>query len=386
VVNTFYHVLKGSTQVHDINPQYEDNVIISTSRLTKAFGNLIAVNDLHLQVMRGDVFGFLGPNGSGKTTTIRMLLGLIRPTAGRAVIFGMDNAHQLSSILPRMGAIVETPVFYPYLSGIDNLRVVAAASGMLSGGANERRIAEVLDIVELHAQAKDAQRKYSLGMKQRLGIAAALLTDPELVLLDEPTNGLDPAGVFEIRQLIQRLAALGKTIFLSSHILYEVQQVCNRVAILQRGNLIKQGNVSELLRRGEQILIRMSMADETQGAFAVLQEVREQGASWISSIGIETNRQGQPILRVQAPMIRSAEINAILARRGFFAAELHSYEGSLEEVFLELTTPSAPVGGHPGMAALAGDTAGGLAIRETATIPTQAATNLDAADGKRGIL
>jgi ABC-2 type transport system ATP-binding protein len=375
-----------SIQVRNIHPQYEDNIIITTSRLTKAFGNLVAVNDLHLQVMRGDVFGFLGPNGSGKTTTIRMLLGLIRPTAGRAVIFGMDNAHQLSSILPHIGAIVETPVFYPYLSGIDNLRVIAAASGMLSGGANERRIAEVLDIVELGAQAKDAQRKYSLGMKQRLGIAAALLTDPELVLLDEPTNGLDPAGVFEIRQLIQRLSALGKTIFLSSHILYEVQQVCNRVAILQRGNLIKQGNVSELLQRGEQILVRMSMADETQGAFAVLQEAQERGASWISSIGIETNRQGQPILRVQAPVTRSAEINAILARRGFFAAELHSYEGSLEEVFLELTTPSAPVGTHPGMAALAGGTAGSLASRGTANVPVQPPTNPDASDGKRGVL
>jgi len=372
--------------VHDSHPQYEDNIIISTSRLTKAFGNLVAVNDLHLQVMRGDVFGFLGPNGSGKTTTIRMLLGLIRPTAGRAVIFGMDNAHQLPSILPHIGAIVETPVFYPYLSGIDNLRVVAAASGMLSGGANELRIAEVLDIVELRSQAKDAYRKYSLGMKQRLGIAAALLTDPELVLLDEPTNGLDPAGVFEIRQLIQRLSALGKTIFLSSHILYEVQQVCNRVAILQRGNLIKQGNVSELLQRGEQILVRMSMADETQRAFAILREIQEQGASWIRSISIETNRQGQPILRVHAPMMRSTEINAILAVRGFFAAELHSYEGSLEEVFLELTTPSGPVSMHPGMAALAGGTAGGLGVRETTTIPAQPATNPDASDGKRGTL
>jgi len=137
--------------VQDIYPQQEDNIIISTSRLTKAFGNLVAVNDLHLQVKRGDVFGFLGPNGSGKTTTIRMLLGLIRPTAGRAILFGMDNAYQLPAILPRIGAIVETPVFYPYLSGIDNLRVIGAASGMLSGRANERRIAEVLEIVELRS-------------------------------------------------------------------------------------------------------------------------------------------------------------------------------------------------------------------------------------------
>ena len=358
--------------MQDTGPHYEDDIVISTSRLTKAFGNLVAVNDLHLQVMRGDVFGFLGPNGSGKTTTIRMLLGLIRPTAGRAIIFGMDNSYQLPAILRRVGAIVETPVFYPYLSGADNLHVIAAASGMLSGEANEARIEEVLDIVELRAQAKDAYRKYSLGMKQRLGIAAALLADPELVLLDEPTNGLDPAGVFEIRQLIQRLSALGKTIFLSSHILYEVQQVCNRVAILQRGNLIKQGNVSELLQQSAQVLVRMGMPDETQAAFAVLQEAKERGAGWISDVQIETNRQGYPTLRVGAPTTRSAEINALLARQGFFAAELHPYEGSLEEVFLELTTPSTPANTHPGMAALAGE-------------PVQPTTSVDLSDGKRGI-
>ena len=203
------HILK-----EDIDASFQSSAIISTSRLTKAFGKLVAVNDLQLQIMRGDVFGFLGPNGSGKTTTIRMLLGLIRPTAGRAIIFGIDTTRRMPSILARIGAIVETPVFYPYLSGVDNLRVIGAASGMVSGKANQRRIDEVLELVELHFQAKMAYRKYSLGMKQRLGIAAALLTDPELVLLDEPTNGLDPAGMFEIRQLIQRLSALGKTIFL----------------------------------------------------------------------------------------------------------------------------------------------------------------------------
>ncbi len=246
--------------------------VISTSRLTKAFGKLVAVNDLHLEVMRGDVFGFLGPNGSGKTTTIRMLLGLIRPTAGRVVVFGMDTAYQMPTILARVGAIVETPVFYPYLSGKDNLLVVAAASGMVSGKANERRIEELLELVDLREHPKLHYRKYSLGMKQRLGIAAALLTDPELVLLDEPTNGLDPAGMVEIRQLITRLAALGKTIFLSSHLLNEVQQVCNRVAILQRGNLIKQGNVDELLRGKEQVLVRLQSLEETQQAMAALQE------------------------------------------------------------------------------------------------------------------
>src|SRR6266550_1724898 len=263
----------------NIEASFQSNIIISTNRLTKAFGRLVAVNDLHLQVMRGDVFGFLGPNGSGKTTTIRMLLGLIRPTAGRAIIFGMDTAQQMPLILPRIGAIVETPVFYPYLSAIDNLRVIGAASGMVSGKANQRRIDEVLELVELHVQAKMAYRKYSLGMKQRLGIAAALLTDPELVLLDEPTNGLDPAGMFEIRQLIHRLSILGKTIFLSSHLLNEVQQVCNRVAILQKGNLIKQGNVRELLRGSERIEVRIGQAEQTNSAFDVLRHSQEQGAT-----------------------------------------------------------------------------------------------------------
>lgn len=327
--------------------------VISTSRLTKAFGKLVAVNDLHLEVMRGDVFGFLGPNGSGKTTTIRMLLGLIRPTAGRVVIFGMDNSYQLPAILARVGAIVETPVFYPYLSGRDNLLVVAAASGMASGKARARRVDELLELVELRQQAKMQYRKYSLGMKQRLGIAATLLTDPELVLLDEPTNGLDPVGMVEIRQLIQRLTALGKTIFLSSHLLNEVQQVCNRVAILQRGNLIKQGNVRELLRGSEQVLVRLRTPEETRQAADLLQMARDSGADWMSGVRIEWDRLNQPTLRVDAPKARAAEINALLARRELFASELHPFEGSLEEVFLQLTTPAASPGGRRGMAEIA---------------------------------
>lgn len=337
----------------DNSPQYDSNTIISTSRLTKVFGNLVAVNDLHLQVMRGDVFGFLGPNGSGKTTTIRMLLGLIRPTAGRAILFGMDNAYQLPAILQRIGAIVEMPIFYPYLSGLDNLRVIAAASGMVSGPANDNRLAEVLEIVELRTYEKLAYRKYSLGMKQRLGIAAALLTDPELVLLDEPTNGLDPAGVFEIRQLIQRLSSLGKTIFISSHILYEIQQVCNRVAILQKGNLVKQGNVNELMRKSEMIEIRLDREDETLYAQNILQQAQTQGAEWITQVRIERNRQNQSLLLIDAPIAHSSEVNALLARQNLFAAELHPREGSLEEVFLQLTGQQPGQGPHIGMAALA---------------------------------
>src|SRR5437588_9891222 len=171
----------------NIEASFQSKIIISTSRLTKAFGRLVAVNDLHLQVMRGDVFGFLGPNGSGKTTTIRMLLGLIRPTAGRAIIFGMDTAQQMPLILPHIGAIVETPVFYPYLSGKDNLHAVAAASGIRSGSASNRRVEEVLEIVVLGTQAKRSYLNYSLGMKQSLAIGATLLSDQCRLRSVEPT-------------------------------------------------------------------------------------------------------------------------------------------------------------------------------------------------------
>jgi ABC-2 type transport system ATP-binding protein len=262
----------------------------------------------------------------------------------------------LSLILQRVGAIVEMPVFYPYLSGKDNLHVIAAASGMIAGSSSNRRVEEVLEIVELSKQAKDAYRKYSLGMKQRLGIGAALIADPELVLLDEPTNGLDPAGVYEIRQLIQRLATLGKTIFISSHILYEIQQVCNRVAILQKGNLIKQGAVSDLLRQSEQIIIRFNSAAETEQALALLQQTKARGAGWIARASIDAGQQHMPIIRVDAPRSRSAEINALLAHDNLFAAEIHPQEGSLEEIFLELTTTPTAAMTRPGMAALARDT------------------------------
>jgi ABC-type multidrug transport system, ATPase component len=322
-------------------PPEDETMVISTQRLTKAFGKLVAVNDLNLQVKRGDVFGFLGPNGSGKTTTIRMLLGLIRPTAGRAVLFDMDNAYQLPAILQRIGAIVETPTFYPYLSGIDNLRAIAAYSGMLAS-ANESRYAEVLDLVELSPYAKMAYRKYSLGMKQRLGIAAALLTDPELVMLDEPTNGLDPAGVIEIRKLILRLAGLGKTIFLSSHVLSEVQQVCNRVAILRKGNLVKQGDVRDLLREKEQIAVRFAEGNETERALGLLNRLHEQDLSWISQIAVETDAFKQSTLVLDAPAARSPEINRLLAQNDLFAAEIHPRAGSLEAVYLQATAASIP--------------------------------------------
>ena len=329
-------------------------IMIATNGLTKTFAHLTAVNNLDMEVLRGDIFGFLGPNGSGKTTTIRMLLGLLRPTTGRIQMFGMDNAAHLAEILPRVGAIVETPVFYPYLSGVDNLRIVAAASGMQMGKANQARIDEVLNLVDLGTRGGDAYRKYSLGMKQRLAIGAALLTDPELILLDEPTNGLDPAGVHEVRQLILRLSSIGKTIFLSSHILYEIQQVCNRVAILQKGNLLKQGTVQELLREGEQLVVRLGTPEENEQALVILQQASQREMNWISKISGGTDKNNLPALYVDAPTARSQEITALLARRDLFIAEMYQHQAGLEEFFLELTGTASGEGSRAGMVNFAG--------------------------------
>ena len=322
--------------------------IIRTERLTKTFHTLVAVNNLDLQVMRGDVFGFLGQNGSGKTTSIRMLLGLIRPTAGHIEMFGMDHIRQLSAILARLGAIIENPVFYPYLSGMDNLRILAARSGMQVGKASNRRIGEMLDLIDLRERAHDTYRTSSLGMKQRLGIGAALLADPELVLLDEPTNGVDPEGVHDIRELILRLAQLGKTVFLTSHLLYEVQQVCNRVAILHKGRLLRQGNVQELLHH-ERIVVHMQTAEETEQARTFFQQVQTH-VPWITGVSIGTDDQLNAVVHVDAPTTCSPELTALLTQQQLFAAEVYHYQTSLEEFYLDVTASSAGEGAQSGMA------------------------------------
>ena len=318
--------------------------IITTTGLTKTFGKLVAVNNLQLDVKRGDVFGFLGPNGSGKTTTIRMLLGLLRPTAGSIRIFGLDNSTHLQDILPRIGGIIEAPVYYSYLSGLENLQVFAMVSGMRSTARTRQRIDEVLHMVDLSSQAKDACSKYSLGMKQRLAIGMALLTDPEMVLLDEPTNGLDPMGVHEIRQMILRLAAMGKTVILSSHLLYEVQQVCNRVAILQKGRVITQGEVSNLLQQGTRLLVRMNTSVEAQAALVCLRASRD--TDWLTQIDL----QGET-LEITASATHASEIVALLAQRQLYLAEIRPQQANLEEIFMDLVAPEE---NKAGMTALAG--------------------------------
>src|SRR5690349_13426084 len=215
---------------------------IEVKGLTKRYGPNTVVNNLNLAIPQGSIFGFLGQNGAGKTTTIRMLLGLINANSGRASILGHDTVTQRSHILPKVGAIVETPTFYPYLSGRDNLKQLA-----LIAGVPFSRIDEVLEQVELSNRDNDKVKTYSLGMKQRLGIAAALLNNPQVIFLDEPTNGLDPQGTVDMRNLILRLAQSGRTISLSSHQLHEIEQICSHVAIISQGKLVVQGSIKELL-------------------------------------------------------------------------------------------------------------------------------------------
>src|ERR1700726_1761961 len=233
-------------------------VVLGIRNLTKQYGTRLAVNDLSLQVRRGEVFGFLGPNGAGKTTTIRMALGLIAPTSGSVEILGHDVVKHRAEILPRVGALVETPALYLYMSGRNNLRAVAS----VLGGVPDKRIDAVLEMVGLRARQKDRVRTYSLGMKQRLGVAIALLQDPEVLVLDEPANGLDPAGIVEMRDLMHSLSSEGKTVFISSHLLPEVKQICTRVAIINLGRLVTESTVEELTSAHGEFLVTLERAQE----------------------------------------------------------------------------------------------------------------------------
>ncbi len=318
--------------------------IVHTVGLTKRFGQRLAVNDLSLDVQRGDVFGLLGPNGSGKTTTLRMLLGLIWPTSGEIHMFGGDMAEstQRRAALRRVGAVVEQPAFYPYLSGRENLQGVAIFAGLADTPETRKRLEEALEHVGLAARAKDAYRKYSLGMKQRLGIAAALLMEPELIILDEPTNGLDPAGVVEVRGLISTLAQRGITIVLSSHLLYEVQQVCTRVAVLKDGALLGQGLVNDLLSAQSGIQLAFNDPDQLPKAVTMLQEAAGaadwlRGARYVQPEPGAWTPPGGWYLLVDAPSERAADVNQLLAGHGLYAAEVRRREGSLETYFLTLT-------------------------------------------------
>ena len=325
-------------------------VIVRTEQLTKRFGARVAVNALTLEVRRGDVFGLLGPNGAGKSTTLRMLLGLTWPTAGTFTLFGkrIDDDVTRRATLRRVGSIIEQPSFYPYLTGRENLRGVGVYAGIEDEHTLRLRVEEALFHVGLAPRGADVYRTYSLGLKQRLGVAAALLTNPELVILDEPTNGLDPSGMVEMRQLIQHLAAQGMTVILSSHLLHEVQQVCTRVAILKEGTVVAQGAVSELLATGRGIVLGFDQPQRSMQAVQVLQEAATNGAGWLRGaryVRPEPGAWTPPggwLLQVEAPFERAPEVAYLLAARGIYPMEMRQREGSLEELFLALTSATPP--------------------------------------------
>jgi len=297
-----------------------NDVVVRTEHLTKHYGKLVAVDDLNLEVHRGQVFGFLGPNGAGKSTTMSMILGLIAPTSGNIEIFGLSVKSNLADILGKIGAVVESPGFYPYLSGWDNLKVFAR----ISSNVTDNRMKEVLELVDLADRAKDKFSGYSQGMKQRLAIACALLHDPEFIIFDEPASGLDPAGMKEIRELIIKLGREGKTIFLNSHLLHEVEQVCSHLAIIKKGRVIASGTPDDLIKHGDTLQIRVT---DTDKAVAILNE-----EDWVSSIA----REGD-LLILKAPAERAADISALLAKNGVFVSEMEARDESLESIFLELT-------------------------------------------------
>lgn len=301
-----------------------EEVVLRVTGLTKRYGQRTVVDNLDLTVRRGEVFGFLGPNGAGKTTAMAMILGLVQPHAGQIDILGHDPRTDQRATLRQVGALVETPTFYPYLSGSDNLRLLALAHG----GVPAQHLREVITRVGLQGRERDRFGTYSLGMKQRLGIASTLLHQPDLLILDEPSNGLDPAGIVEIRELLLHLAQQGQTILLCSHLLAEVQQVCDRVLILNKGRAIMQGDVTELLNQGAQTILRTD--DPTRTAL-VLGNV-----PWISGI----DRDGDRLLLTMPPE-QQFTLGQILNEHSLIIGELRRQERDLEGLFLALTGEEA---------------------------------------------
>jgi ABC-2 type transport system ATP-binding protein len=310
------------------------SLAIETRGLTKRFGRQTAVKDVDLEVPRGAVFGFLGPNGSGKTTTIRMLLGLAAPTSGEAHVLGRDMPREGGRVLPRVGALVEGPGFYPYLSGTGNLHRLDSADRYAVGRTRRARVEHALDRVGLGSAAAKKVKAYSLGMKQRLGIANALLTPRELLVLDEPTNGLDPQGTREVRSLIRSLAAEGTTVFVSSHLLAEIEQICTHAAIMSAGSLVAQGTLDELREVGRP-RVRLLTPDVALAAPVLVMF----GMSVVSyDSALEASADGREIIAilgddsVEPDTVVAALVEAKVRVRGFTVERT-----SLEDRFVALT-------------------------------------------------
>jgi len=294
--------------------------VLQTEGLSKSFGTFKAVQDLNLQVQEGDLYGFLGGNGSGKTTTMRMILRLIRPTAGRVQIFGKDVQANFIEVMQQVGALVELPAYYPYLSAVKNLEILRLASG----GVAPSRITEVLDLVGLAPRMNDRVGTYSQGMRQRLGIAMAFLAKPRLVFLDEPTNGLDPHGINQIRHVIKDMNKRdGVTFVISSHLLHEIELTCNRVGMIKAGKLILQDKLDAVIARTVDGL--HIGCDRKDVAIKLLQS-----KDWITKVQEEETE----LIRISCPKERFAEVNALLAANGVTVSELTPARQTLEEFFL----------------------------------------------------
>jgi ABC-2 type transport system ATP-binding protein len=304
--------------------------VIEIEGLRKSYrrrgGTTVAVDGLGLTVPEGGVYGFLGPNGSGKTTTIRCVLGLARPTTGVIRLLGRPVPEGLRDAVRRTGAIVETPALFPTMTARENLRLLGAVDRI-----GLQRVDEVLATVGLDDRADDLVKRYSLGMKQRLGLAAALLKDPDLLLLDEPANGLDPAGMREVRQLLRRLADDGRTVFVSSHILAEIESTCDRVAILAKGRLVTHGTVEEVISTAGHRSSVLVKVDDLDLGMRALRDAR-----------LPTERV-KGALRVDVHPERAGDVTRVLAAAGQWVTELRPDRFSLEDVFLELTSSHSEV-------------------------------------------
>jgi len=305
----------------DTNTTSETAAVASTAALTKRYGDRVAVDDVSMTVLRGEVYGFLGPNGAGKTTTLRMLLGLVRPTGGTASILGRPAGQPHTD--NKVGALIEGPGFHPYLSGRDNLRTLARYRGF-----TDAEVDRVLERVDLAGRGADKYKGYSLGMKQRLGVAAALMGDPELIVLDEPTNGLDPAGMADMRALVVDLARGGQTVVLSSHLLAEVQEICDRVGVISNGRLLRESTVAEL-RGASSLRIR---ATPEPAALAVAMRLA-------GDDGVHRSPTG---LSLDLPADAAPHVTRELVAAGVDVLEVAPVERSLEEVFFEMTSSPSP--------------------------------------------
>ncbi len=300
----------------------ESEVVLQTQHLKKYYRSVHAVEDISLTVKRGEIFGFLGPNGSGKTTTIGMMLGLIQPTAGSVEVLGQQVTPQNNSVLRRVGTLVGAPSILPPFSARQNLQLLARLYPTIPS----QRVSQVLEMVGLRDAANRPTRQFSTGMKQRLGLALALLNMPEVLILDEPTNGMDPAGMHEIRTLLRQLVTQGTTIFLSSHLLHEMELLCDRVAVVQRGYLIRQGAVKDLLMVKE--TVRVQTADP-QGTVQALETLS--GATNIRMNGSSVDVQN----------VASQQVLEHLVMQGKTPSEVFILHPDLESIFLELTQRTA---------------------------------------------